>query len=331
MTVPDVRPGADTAVARNPVFDGLKLVAAASIVLLHVAGSYPAHRGHFLSGFVTSATYGALFVFFGVSGYFHGSLGTRGGKWLNQRFERLAVPYAVWSGAYLIWNYYHAIQPPKWVNVLFFAGANELLWSLPMLFVSAALAELVARTQRQRTILLVVLGLLSVASCLLIPATWYSSAARQFIWGIRWPFMYVLGMEIRARKLQSAGWVLPAVALIAIPLSGVLGALDLTAYPLRLYTLKATVVYVIGAAAALLAAHSGFRWFGVERLAWGGQFLLGIYVSHYLWLNWVLLVLPTSTMRMRVWVPVVWVGVFGAALATSWILRSIRSTRAFVS
>lgn len=316
---------------RNPVFDGLKLLSAASIVLLHVAGSYPAHRGHFLSGFVTSATYGALFVFFGVSGYFHGSVGTRGWKWLAQRFERLAVPYAVWSGAYLIWDYYHAIQPPKWVNVLFFAGANELLWSLPMLFISATLAELFARTRRRRQILLVVLGALSVASCLLLPPQWYANAARQFIWGVRWPFMYVLGMEIRAARLKSAGWVLPAVALVAILLSGVLGAFDLTEYPLRLYTLQATVIYAVGAAALLLAAHAGFRWFGVERLAWGGQFLLGIYVSHYLWLNWVLRVLPTSAMRMRVWVPVVWVGVFGAALATSWVLRSIRSTRAFVA
>lgn len=316
---------------RNPTIDGLKFIAAASIVLLHVSGAYPAPRGNFLSGFLTSASYGALFFFFAVSGYLHGALGTRGWSWIRTRFVRLGVPYVVWSVVYLIWGLSQGRPLPSWWHIAFFAGANELLWSLPILLLCAVLAESLIRRPIHRRIFIGVFGILAVLTSLYAPVAWYANPIRQFIWGARWPLVYALGMEVRASKGRNLGPVLPIVLLGTIILTGVLGAYDLTPYPLRLYTLTATTLYIFGSVLLLYGAHSGHHWFVADRLAWGGPFLLGIYVSHYLWLEVMLKLLPTTALRMSVWIPVVWAAVFSLALSTTWLLRSFRITRPAVA
>ena len=174
-----------------------------------------------LPAFVEQVSYSALYFFFLVAGYFHGSLGERGARWLGKRFVRLAVPYAVWSVVFIAWwNLYHFIRGwppylPDPVRVVFFAGGTEVLWSLPWLFTCAALAEVFVRTPTLRRSLLVVAAAVQLCVWIFVPMSALPQyGIRQFIEGGRWVVLYLAGMEVRG--LQSVwgsalGWTVTAI------------------------------------------------------------------------------------------------------------------------
>lgn len=321
---------------RDPTIDGLKFVAAAAIVMVHVAMQ---PRVTALPTFVEQVAYSALYFFFLVSGYFHGALGTRGPKWLGKRFVRLAVPYAVWSAVYITWwNIYHLAKGwppylPNPVRVIFFAGGTEVLWSLPWLFACALLAELFARTPATRRTLLAVAAIVQLAVWIFIPV-WSLPhyGIRQYIEGARWVVLYVAGMELRALKSvpgPTFAWV--GIALVS---SAAAGILAVVAGPQPTTLLPEIVMFFLNGSVAvsmLAGTRAGAKWFGVGRLGWGGDYLLGVYVSHSLCLSILLRFTSAGSMPVYLWLPFGWVVGLGAAVTITHLLLSSRWTRLAVT
>lgn len=320
---------------RDPTIDGLKFVAAGAIVMVHVAMS--ARPGP-LREFVMTASFTALYFFFMVAGYFHGETGGRGGPWIWKRFVRLGVPYAVWSIVYLIWwegSRLYRGQPlfmPDPVVLIFFAGANQVLWSLPMLFACALLADVLVRTPGQRRALMVISAVIAVVTWILVPPSALpDNGIRQFIMGARWLFTYLLGMELRGTARRAGRAVLYASAAVG----GVCSAGLITVFFGRTPQVVAWIAVNLangGAAYAFLAgARNGMRWLGIRRFAWGGDYLLGIYVSHHLWLEVLARLIPPHSMPAVVWMPFAWSICFSASILTTRALLSSRYTRLTVS
>lgn len=317
---------------RDLTIDGLKFVAAGAIVMVHVSMQ---PNGSALAACVEQIAYSALYFFFLVAGYFHGALGTRGPAWLRKRFVRLAVPYAVWSIVFLLWwNLYHIIKGwpllvPDVPRVVFFAGAAEVLWSLPWLFACAVIAELFVRTPRLRRTVLVAAALVQLAVWVFLPASRLPNfAVRQYIEGARWVFMYVAGMELRAwQSVRGSAtlWTLAAILASAFAgaLATVVGGQPTQLLPeLVMFALNATV-----ALALLAGSRAGAKWFGSARLAWGGEYLLGVYVSHGLWLAILVRLVHVSSMPVPVWLIFGWSVCFGLAVLVTHLLLSSRWTR----
>jgi fucose 4-O-acetylase-like acetyltransferase len=328
----DIKP----ANTRDPIIDGLKFAAAGAIVMVHVA----MHGGSTaLAAFAEQISYSALFFFFLVSGYFHGATGTRGPRWLSRRFVRLMVPYFVRSFVFVAWwNLYHVANDwplyfPKPVRFIFFAGGAEVLWSLPWLFVCALIAETLARTTRARRVLIVSSLLIQLGVWVFVtPAHMPHYAIRQFINGGRWVFTYLLGMELRGMQtVPGSPGTWGATALVTAMTAGALatftGAQPTTFAPeLAMFSLNAT------AALALLAgARTGTRWFGVGRLAWGGDYLLGVYVSHGLWVAMLVRVMPVASMPVGLWLAAAWAICLAVAVLVTKLLLSSRATRLSVT
>jgi fucose 4-O-acetylase-like acetyltransferase len=316
---------------RDPTIDGLKFIAAAAIVMVHVAQKWPASG---LANFVEQVSFSALYFFFLVAGYFHGATGTRGVRWLAGRFARLAVPYAVWSavliGFYNLYDLVRRLPPylPDPVRVIFFAGADEVLWALPWLLACAVLAEMFARTPMTRRLLLLAAAAVQLAVWILVPSSALPQfGVRQFILGGRWVVLYVAGMELRARKSvpgSAFGWVCAAILASAAAggLALIVGAQPGGRSQYVMFLLNATV-----AVALLAGSRVGAEWFGVGALSWGGDYLLGIYVSHALWLFILLQLVSATSMPAYVWLPFGWAICFGAAVIVTRLLLSSRWTR----
>jgi hypothetical protein len=274
-----------------------------------------------------------------VAGFFHGSVGTRGGAWLGKRFVRLAVPYFTWSLVFVgWWNIYHIAKGwplyfPDLVDFVFFAGAAEVLWSLPWLMVCALLAEGFAKTAVSRRGLLAAAALVQLAVWLFVqPEGLPHNAIRQFVEGGRWVFVYVLGMELRAAPTVSGSgrlWIaLAATASLAAGLLAIpLGPQPTDALPqMVMFCLNGTV-----ALSLLAGARAGVHWFGAASLAWGGHYLLGIYVSHGLWLAILIRFVSASSMPVGVWLVFGWIACFGASLLVTRVLLAHRLTRLAVT
>jgi len=317
---------------RDPVIDGLKFVAAGGIVMVHVSMSA---RPGALRDFTEQIVYSALYFFFLVAGYFHGATGTRGRKWLWQRFWRLGVPYVVWSVVYILWwegFHLYSHQPlfiPNLTRTIFFAGANEVLWSLPWLFACAVLAEVFARTPTMRRALLVTSGVVQLAVWLLVPAAALPNyGIRQFIEGARWLFVYVAGMELRAARAVPGR---PSVWIgTALGCSAAAGVVAMFTHAQPTVLVPEIVLFVLNgvvAFAALAGARAGARWFGVGRLAWGGDYLLGIYCSHHLWLDILARIIPPHSLPALLWMPFAWTVCFGVGILVTGALLKSRFTR----
>jgi fucose 4-O-acetylase-like acetyltransferase len=321
---------------RDPTVDGLKFVAAGAIVMVHISMQ---PSGSHLAAFVEQISYSALYFFFLVSGYFHGALGTRGPSWLRKRFVRLAVPYAVWSIVFLLWwNLYHIIKGwplliPDLPKVIFFAGAAEVLWSLPWLFACAALAEVFAKTPALRRTLLVAAALIQLAVWIWLPPRMIPNfPIRQYIEGGRWVAIYVLGMELRswnAVRGTARTWGLAAAvaALAAGSLAIPWGGQPTQLGPqIVMFCLNAVVAFSL-----LAGCRAGAHWFGVGRLAWGGDYLLGVYCSHALWLAILVRFVHARDMPVPVWLVFGWAVCFGLAVLVTRLLLSSRWTRLAVT
>lgn len=321
---------------RDPVVDGLKFVAAGAIVMVHVAMR---REPVGVAMFTEQVSYSALYFFFLVSGYFHGPLGTRGPSWLKQRFVRLGVPYLVWSLVFVgWWNIYHLAKGwgpyiPDPVRFLFFAGGAEVLWSLPWLFACAVLAEGFARSPKMRGGLLVVAAAVQLGVWFLLPAwampNW---SIRQYIDGGRWVFMYVLGMQLReAHALPGSPRTWGLIALVASLVAGAI-AWQLTAQPKAPIAQLAVFCLNGAVAAALLAgAKVGGKWLGAGRLAWGGDYLLGVYVSHLIWLDILVFFVDPYSMPVVLWLVLGWAVAFGMAVLVTRLLLASRWTRLAVT
>lgn len=322
---------------RNPVLDGLKYAAAGGIVLHHVA-AYSRNSGSLLGKFLVAVPVAALFLFFAISGYFHGEVGNRGFKWLGRRVLRLGAPYAIWSVFYLAWRNLPALKggpifAPKVWEVVFFAGAHGILWSLAMLIYCAVVIELFVRNATQRRI---ALGI-SIAATLAI--YWFArndiigaSALQNFLYAPRWFVAYLGGMEIRAAgPRKTPAWFYTVTVVASMLIVGVF-RLENPWFPTPVILTVETALWVAGALLILQGAVSGNRWFGVERLAWGKDYLVGIYVSHVLWLEILAeTVPPNHAMLGAPWIIATWAFCMLMSTLTVAALRSNRITRWAVS
>lgn len=318
---------------RNPVLDGLKYAAAGAIVLHHTA-AYARSYGSVLGAFLVAVPVAALFFFFAVSGYFHGELGNRGWKWLRQRVVRLGVPYIVWSAFYMLWRNRHMIHGappslPKTWELIFFAGAHGILWSLAMLLYCAIVIELFVHTATQRRIALAiaVVGTLAVY-WLVSPDVIATSSIQNFLLGPRWFIAYLGGMEIRAiGPRKTPGWFYEATVIASMLVVGVF-RLENPLFSSPVIMTVETALWVVGALLILQGATSGTKWFGVSRLAWGRDYLVGIYVSHVLFLEIIASsVPPTLKLYGAPWIIAAWAFCMLMSTVTVAILRSNRVTR----
>jgi peptidoglycan/LPS O-acetylase OafA/YrhL len=321
-----------TARPRNGTIDGLKYVAAAGIVLHHVAAA-PGGR---IATFLMVAPLWSLFFFFAVSGYFHGELGNRGVRWLRTRIGRLGIPYALWSIMLLAWSQREVLNGapvllPEAVNVVFFAGAHGILWSLPMLIYCAIAVELFARNKPMRRVFLGLCIVLAVA--LYWSPQWDVVATHplaNFLLAPRWLIAYLAGMEVRASRMRIpprfALWLAPA-AMVAV------GLLRLGSPLLdpRVHLTLETTLWIGTALLILWGARNGLGWFGADRLAWGRDYLIGVYITHILWRQFFFGIVPPWTITSIVWVPAMWAACLGAATLTVALLRSNRVTRVAVA
>lgn len=287
------------------------------------------------AAFIEQVSYSALYFFFLVAGYFHGPLGTRGARWLGRRALRLGAPYYVWSLIFVAWwNIYHVIRGwplyfPDPLQFALAAGAAEVLWSLPWLLLCAALSELLVRTPTARRVLMLVLAAIQLAVWFFVDWNQLpASGARQYVEGARWVFVYLAGMEIRSREHLGGSlrlWI--ATAAGASCLAGLL-AVVWGAQPTA--PVPQVVMFCLNASAAIAllgGAKAGVHWSGVASLAWGGEYLLGIYASHGLWLAILARIIWSGSMPAVVWLVLGWAVVFALALLVTRALLASRWTR----
>ncbi len=318
---------------RNATLDGLKYVAAGGIVLHHTA-AYSRAAGSTLGAFLVAVPVAALFFFFAVSGYFHGEVGGRGWPWLGKRILRLGAPYVIWSVFYLLWAQRHVLKggapfiPPAW-TVAFFAGAHGILWSLPMLVYCAVVIEVFVRTATQRRI---AFGI-AVAAALAI--YWFANndliganPLQNFVYAPRWFIAYLGGMEIRALgPRRTPAWVYQGLAAASMLAVG-LFRLQSARFSASMVLTVETTLWVLGAFLILQGAVSGAKWFGAEKLAWGRDYLIGIYVSHVLWLEiYAGAVHANNTLWGAPWIAGTWAFCMAASTLTVALLKSNRFTR----
>lgn len=316
---------------RNATLDGLRYVAAAAIVLHHVAAHEAASR---IGAFLVASAATALFFFFGVSGYLHGEIGGRGRAWRWRRFKRLAVPYALWSVVYLAVGQramVHGGPPflPNPILVIFFAGAHGILWFLPMLLACALLCDVLIRGARSRRIA-IVLCVVATVGIYIVGTSGVPANMVNFALAPRWFLVYLGGMEIRSRVPSSS--IAPLAGVTAIGSIAAVGVLRVFGghLPVPVSATIETALWVIGALAVLLGATAGMTWFGAARLAWGREYFLGIYVTHVLWLGAFFTLVPPDALRPAVWILVAWVFCFSGASMTTYALKSFRLTRPMV-
>jgi surface polysaccharide O-acyltransferase-like enzyme len=92
-----------------------------------------------------------------------------------------------------------------------------------------------------------------------------------------------------------------------------------------------TVLWIAGALLVLRGATSGITWFGAARLSWARDYLLGVYVSHVLWVAIISKIVPPGTLPDALWIAVVWAVSLLASTLTVAVLRSNRLTRLMVT
>lgn len=318
---------------RNPVLDGLKYAAAAGIVLHHVS-AYARNIGSVLGSFLVAFPVAALFLFFAISGYFHGETGTRGWKWLGRRVLRLAVPYTIWSVFYLAWRNLPTLKggpifAPRLWETVFFAGAHGILWSLAMLIYCAVIIELFVHNATQRRIALGVAVLATLAIFWFAPNDIIgASPLANFIYGPRWVVAYLGGMEIRALgPRKTPAWFYTVTVLASMLLVGIF-RLENPLFSTPVILTVETTLWTVGALLILQGAVSGNRWFGVDRLAWGKDYLVGVYISHVLWLEIIAETVPPNHMMLGApWIIAAWAFCMLMATLTVAALRSNRITR----
>jgi hypothetical protein len=321
--------------ARNLSLDGLKYVCTALIVLHHVSAIVSGGR---LGAFLENAAVTALYAFFAVSGYLHGDVGGRGWAWRWGRFKRLVVPYAFWSCIYLVYDELPGVRAvqamqfhPNWLGVIFAAGAHGILWFLPALLACAVLADIVIRNATIRR--------LAIALCFAATAieVWSRIDQRFFApWiAVRFPYwllVYLCGMELRALKpgtlSRAWSWILGIVTLAVMAEAGYLNVKAMF-YGVRTFTSAEMLLWLVGALLLVYGAANEL-WPFLNRFAWGRDYLIGIYLSHVLWLAAFMAIVPAATTRPDVWIACGWVFAFtGASLTTMLLLRS-RFTRPVV-
>jgi fucose 4-O-acetylase-like acetyltransferase len=316
---------------RNATLDGLKYVAAVTIVLHHVA----AHESSsWIGAFLVAAAATALFLFFAVSGYLHGAVGGRGKAWLWRRFKRLAIPYALWSVVYLIVAQRVVLgggDPylPNPVLLIFFAGAHGILWFLPMLLACAVLTDLLVRGARSRRIG-IALCVAAIVVVYIVGTSGVPVGLLNFVLAPRWLLVYLGGMEIRAHtprgSLARPVAAVGIATMLAVGAARVLDGASLSAVAQSAETL----LWVVGALAILLATVDGAKWWGVARLEWGRDYFLGIYVTHVLWLGAFFTVIPADSWPPGLWILVCWAFCVAGASLTTFVLKSFRLTRPMV-
>lgn len=318
---------------RNQTLDGLKYVAAGGIVLHHTA-AYARNAGSTLGAFLVAFPVAALFFFFAVSGYFHGETGTRGGAWLWRRVVRLGGPYVIWSVFYFLWFQRHMLRGgapfvPKIWAVVFLAGAHGILWSLAMLVYCAVLVELLVKTATLRRVAL------GVAIAATLAMYWFgpndvfgASPYANFIYAPRWIVAYLAGMEVRALgPRKTPWWVYEAAAVASLFAVGYFRLQSARFSAATVLTVE-TTLWTLGALLVLQGAISGTKWFGAEKLGWGRDYLIGIYVSHVLWLEiYVAAVPPTKALWGAPWIAGTWAFCMIASTVTVALLKSNRFTR----
>lgn len=319
---------------RNLAIDAMKFTAAAAIVLLHTANvSRGVHPEALAPALIVPVTYAGLYFFFLVSGYFHGALGGRDAAWMRRRLIRLGVPYAAWSIIYLVWKegppllMGAELQWPDPIRLVFFAGAHDVLWSLPMLLYSAIIAQFVVRTALHRRIAIAACAVLMALIYMALPeAQWPADSLVFFLLSPRWVLLYLLGMEIRDVRLPTTTHALNVVVGVCV---AVLIAIGFTRSSIQ-GPVGAVISTILTASTLIVATRSNAGRI-VERLSWGGRYLLGIYVSHYLWLELFVLLANPATMSAATWLMLGWSFSFGLALATSVILERIPGLRLTVT
>jgi hypothetical protein len=120
------------------------------------------------------------------------------------------------------------------------------------------------------------------------------------------------------------------VAPVSMLAAGVVGIATHAAWAAPLVVSVATPLWLAPAVILLWAVSSGVPLPGVWRLAWGRDYLLGVYASHQLWLMLFAWLISPASLPGVVWIPAAWVFTLGAATATAALIKSVPLMRPVV-
>ena len=340
----------DTRPLRNASLDGLKFLAAIAIVVHHVAAkSIDMSITHRYGWVLDYISYWGLTFFFMASGFFHGPTGRRGGAWRKRRVARLMLPYLAWTGFYVLfaWLWPHLSPAIDWllygqtftlsafpdldvVYVLFFAGACNVLWYLPVVAAFALVADLTITSRRSlQTALLLALALTMLTH--MIPLSPEAASRWSFYYSAPWWFVaYALGMmaAVRVPKTDSR---LPrtGLAVAAILATGLVPL-----FPALMSGSSALLGWVITSLLNLAAswlllteALSGSDPFFASRFSRGGPLVLGVYVVHTAWIVVWSIIAARLELSPAVWIVIGTAVSVGGSVASAAVLRRIRWLR----
>lgn len=319
---------------RNPTIDGMRVVAAASVVMIHVCAVYLQAAGpDFSVRLVDSLANWGLPFFFCVSGYLHArsrSAAESPGSWRKTRLVRLGLPYAAWSVVYLAYETWaslqlgHGIPPWNALSVLFFGGASSTLWFLPAALYSA----LVVSVLPNRRALLSLMGLAFAVEILmfsgLAPLPDHFFISRFPLGFICYVAGYLIGKSPGITQPRR-GSVAGIVAVLLVLPSALAHAWALTAggpTDLARYVGWASA-HILSVVGVLILVWVASRSSGeLTRLAPYAPLSMGVYLSHTLFAKVAVLVWPPSAIQPLLWVVAVFAIVLGASLVTTRLMSS---------
>ena len=229
------------AVVRNPVVDAARVVALLVVVLWHWALSvtFRGEDGRLVmanpidnipGSWALTWVLQVVPVFFLVGGYAHAHswLARRAGGEsaagvLRRRLRRLAVPFAVWAGGWLVYELLATLvvgaHRPAWVE---FPGLVTPLWFLGVYLPLVALVPVLVSMQERHGVsaFVALVALVAAGGVLarvtgLAPVGWAAA-------GLVWLFVFQLGVAWRVCRLEAA----PRAVALGLVAAG-LGALGL--------------------------------------------------------------------------------------------------------
>lgn len=292
--------------------DVLRLIAIIAVIVIHTtpfeALSLPHGNAFDWATVLNQAARFAVPVFFVLSGYFWAT------KFNDARevsapslkmAKRIAILFGGWSVIYLFpfdifnafsfgvlgpikvtyWNLLNAADRPL---TTLLAGTKDHLWFLPGLLCSLAIAALLLRLQLHRALILLAVALYLVG----LAGKAYSDTPLGFHMAFNFrdgPFFSLL-FFVTGYLLQGC-----QTRRLWLPLGGALFVLGLCLHFTELFILQtywATTMsqdYVLGTyfwgTGAALIALANPSWLQSSRLAASGPFVLGIYASHYIFVD----------------------------------------------
>jgi surface polysaccharide O-acyltransferase-like enzyme len=329
---------------RNATIDGMRALAASSVVLLHTSAMrIGSGAPGFVVRFINGVTPWGMPFFLPVAGYFHGRSQRALDDpvtWRWDRVRRIAAPYVFWSLAYMAFRVWLSLRAggglPRWnfASLLLAGDANSSLWFLPAVLYSGLLLSFFPSRRAAKVIA-------SIALPAAVVITFVGAYVPYSPFYYRLPLAlsaYCIGYLVGTRPPEIA----PARRRLLAPLAVGLAV----ACGIGIALLPALAGNTALACAAGIVVTLGFWTVGVLAFLWAlgadpeawvakvapaSSLALGVYASHTLAIMAVAQAIPPGSMDPVLWVGVAYVLVLTAAFGVSWLIARVPALRPLVS